>query len=159
MRLDGLFEVSWDFPSVEPPEYLRRLQPEIYEQECQRVRHRFDEAMFLAEQAFIDELFGLVSHLGERLSGGEDGKPKVFRDSAVDNLREFFDRFSKLNVASCPELDQLVQRASEVVGGVRPSSLRDDSNLRQRVATQLSSVQSVLDGLMIDRPRRRILRG
>ncbi|QDV25297.1 hypothetical protein [Aureliella helgolandensis] len=159
VTLEGLFEVSWDFPSVEPPEYLRRLQPELYEQECQRVRSRFDEAVQLAEQAFVDELSGLVSHLGERLSGSDDGKPKVFRDSAVDNLREFFDRFGRLNVSSCPELDQLVERARDIVTGVGPSTLRSDSSLRQQVASQLSSVQSVLDGLMVDRPRRRILRG
>ncbi len=36
--------------------------------------------------------------------------------------------------------------------------LRDNSGLRQHVAAQLSSVQSVLDGLLVDRPRRNILR-
>jgi hypothetical protein len=28
--LQGMFQVAWDFPSVEPPEYLRRLNPEVY---------------------------------------------------------------------------------------------------------------------------------
>jgi hypothetical protein len=79
----GLFEVQWDFPSVEPPEYLRQLSPELYQQECQRVAARFDEAVRLAEEAFTSELADLVSHLTERISGQEDGKPKVFRDSAV----------------------------------------------------------------------------
>jgi hypothetical protein len=84
--LAGLFAMSWDFPSVEPPEYLRRLSPELYRQECQRVSARFDEAVQLAEQMFLSELGELVSHLAERLSGDADGKPKVFRDSAVENL-------------------------------------------------------------------------
>jgi len=79
----GLFEVQWDFPSVEPPEYLRQLNPELYQQECQRVAARFDEAVRLAEEAFTSELADLVSHLRERISGQEDSKPKVFRDSAV----------------------------------------------------------------------------
>ena len=155
----GLFDVQWDFPNVEPPEYLRRLQPEIYEQECSRIRSRFDEAVQLAEQAFVDELSGLVSHLSERMSGSEDGKPKVFRDSAIDNLHDFFDRFQRLNVSSSSELDELVARARGVFRGVQPQSLRNDTSLRQQVATQLSGVQSVLDGLLVDRPRRRILRG
>jgi hypothetical protein len=30
--------------------------------------------------------------------------------------------------------------------------------MRQQIATQLSGVQSVLDGLLVDRPRRNILR-
>jgi hypothetical protein len=33
------------------------------------VQARFDEAMQLAEQAFLDELTKLVEHFGERLSG------------------------------------------------------------------------------------------
>ncbi|MGE3777651.1 MAG: hypothetical protein AB7F89_10730, partial [Pirellulaceae bacterium] len=78
----GLFDISWDFPSVEPPSYLRDLSPELYEQECQRMQARFAEAVQLAEQAFLDELTRLVSHLTERLAGTEDGRPKVFRDSA-----------------------------------------------------------------------------
>ena len=61
--LEGLFKVSWDFPSVEPPNYLQQLQPELYQQECQRVSARFDEAVRMAEEAFVDELAKLVSHL------------------------------------------------------------------------------------------------
>jgi hypothetical protein len=37
--LRGLFDMAWDFPSVEPPPYLQRLSPQLYEQECQRVEH------------------------------------------------------------------------------------------------------------------------
>ncbi len=158
VSLRGLFELNWDFPSVEPPDYLRQLSPELYRQECQRAQARFDEAVQLAEQAFLEELNKLVAHLGERLSGQADGKPKVFRDSAVDNLEEFFDRFRRLNVRSSEQLDELVQRAQQVVRGVEPQQLRDNVSLRQQVASQLSGVQSALDGLLVDRPRRNILR-
>jgi hypothetical protein len=156
--LHGLFSVDWDFPSVEPPEYLRRLNPELYEQECERVRSRFDEAVRLAEAAFTDEFAQLVSHLCERLNGEPGGRQKVFRNSAVDNLRDFFERFRSLNVGTNVELDRLVDQAQGIVSGVRPQSLRDNSGLRQEVATKLSGVQSVLDGLLVDRPRRNIIR-
>src|SRR5690606_30836659 len=69
--LEGLFEMTWDWPSVEPPDYLRQLNPELYEQEAARVRQRFEEAVQLAEQAFLEELSRLVSHLTERLSGAD----------------------------------------------------------------------------------------
>jgi hypothetical protein len=156
--LRGLFGVAWDYPSVEPPPYLQQLSPELYRQECERVTARFDEAIRLAEQAFTEELAKLVSHLTERLSGTEDGKPKVFRDSAVEHLTEFFQRFKLLNVRSNEQLDELVERAQRVVCNVTPQSLREDQTTRQRVATQLAGVQSVLDGLLVDQPRRRIIR-
>lgn len=156
--LRGLFEMTWDWPNVEPPNYLAQLNPDLYRQECQRVQARFDEAIRLAEQAFLDELTQLVSHLSERLAGSDDGRPKVFRDSAVENLTEFFQRFRRLNIGSNEQLDQLVEQAQRVVRGVAPQQLRDNTTLRQQVATQLSGVQSVLDGLLVDRPRRNILR-
>jgi len=154
----GLFGVEWEFPAVEPPSYLQQLSPELYEQERQRIAGRFDEAVRLAEQAFAEELSKLVAHLTERLSGAEDGKPKVFRDSAINNLSEFFERFRTLNVRSNEDLDNLVAQAQRVVRGVAPQTLRDDGSVRERVTKQLSAVQASLDGLMVDRPRRRIIR-
>jgi hypothetical protein len=112
----------------------------------------------LAEEAFTSELAKIVSHLTERLSGQADGKPKVFRDSAVNNLVEFFERFRELNIGSSDQLDGLVTDCQRIVRGVGPQDLRDNQQLRQHVATELSQVQSVLDGLLVDRPRRNILR-
>jgi len=156
--LRGLFKLEHDFPSIEPPDYLRQLSPALYEQEKARVAARFDEAVRLAEEAFVGELAKLVSHLTERIAGHEDGKPKVFRDSAITNLAEFFGRFRQLNVCSNQQLDALVAQAQRVVRGIEPQELRDSAALRQHVATELAGVQSVLDGLLVDRPRRKILR-
>ncbi|QDU96242.1 hypothetical protein [Lignipirellula cremea] len=156
--LVGLFGIEHDYPSVEPPDYLRQLSPELYEQECRRVQSRFDQAVQLAEAAFMEELAKLVNHLTERLGGEDDGKPKVFRDRAVVNMTEFFDRFRQLNVGSNEQLDALVARAQSIVGGVAPQELRDSGVLRQQIATQLATVQSSLDGLLVDRPRRNIQR-
>jgi len=154
----GLFAVDYDFPSVEPPNYLMRIAPEVYEQEQQRVASRFEESVRLAEEAFVGELAKLVSHLTERLSGGASNERKIFRDSAISNLTEFFSRFRDLNVRSSAQLDQLVERAQQIVRGVEPQELRDNNGLRQHIATQLSQVQATLDGMMVDRPRRRLIR-
>jgi hypothetical protein len=156
--LRGMFQVTWDFPSVEPPDYLQQLNPDVYRQECERVASRFDEAVQMAEAAFAEELHNLVTHLTERLTGQVDGRPKVFRDSAVENLTAFFERFKDLNLNSDPELDQLLEQCQQVVAGVEPQTLRDNNVLRQSVASELSQVQNVLDDLLVDRPRRNILR-
>lgn len=153
----SLFAVEWDFLSVEPPSYLMRIAPEVYQQEQERVARRFEEAVRLAEQAFTAEFAKLVSHLAERLSS-PDGERKIFRDSAVVNLTEFFQRFQQLNVHSSEQLDGLVRQAQDIVQGVQPQELRDDASLRQHIATSLASVQAALDGMLVDRPRRRIVR-
>ena len=156
--LVGMFAIEHDFPSVEPPQYLQHFSPEMYRQECQRVQSRFDEAVQLAEQAFMEELSRLMEHLTERLSGQDDGKPKVFRDSAIANLTEFFERFRSLNVRSNEQLDELVLSAQRIVQGIEPQQLRDNQWLRQSITTRMTAVQAGLDQLLVDRPRRNIQR-
>jgi len=156
--LVGLFQVQWDFPSIEPPAYLEEVNPALFEQESRRIASRFDEALKLAEQAFAEELAQLIAHLTERLTGTADGKPKVFRDTAVTNLVEFFERFRQLNVRSNDELDALVSQAQQTVQGIEPQALRDNRTLRQTVAGELIHLESTLEELLVDRPRRNILR-
>jgi hypothetical protein len=158
LTLVGLFGVEFDFPSVEPPEYLLRLNPRLYEQEQNRMSQRFDEAVRLAEEAFVAEFSKLVSHLSERLTAGVDGEKKIFRDTALSNLTEFFQRFRHLNVRSNADLNRLVETAQSVLAGNDPQKVRDSSSLRQQITTQLAAVQASLDQMLVDQPRRRILR-
>ena len=67
-------------------------------------------------------------------------------------------RFRQLNIGSNEQLDRLVADAQQVVRGVKPQALRDNDGLRQHVATEMARVGSMLDGLLVDRPRRNILR-
>ena len=154
----GLFAVEWDFPSVEPPSYLMRVAPEVFEEERRRVVSRFEEAVRLAEQAFATEFGRLLAHLSERLTNDQTGERRVFRDSAVTNLRDFFARFEQLNVRSNPELDALVEEAQRLVRGVSPQDLRDSDSLRQQVAEEMARVRGQVEGLITDAPRRRLVR-
>jgi hypothetical protein len=142
--LVDLFGVSWDFPAFDPPSYLRQVSPELYEQESRRITARFEEAVQLAEQAFTEEFSKVVAHLTERLAGQEDGKPKVFRDSAVENLREFFDRFRHLNVRSSDELDRLVEQSQQIIHlrGVLREALTATNDLVRSLKRQQKQQQA-----------------
>src|SRR5207245_7265781 len=67
--LQGLFALDWEFPSVEPPDYLLQLSPALYEQERTRVSPRFEDALQLAEHAFLSEFASLAARLSRRLRG------------------------------------------------------------------------------------------
>ena len=157
-EIRNLFSVEWDFPSVEPPNYLMRVAPEVFEEERRRVMTRFEEAVRLAEQAFATEFGRLLSHLTERLSNGETGERRGFRDSAVTNLADFFSRFQQLNVRSNPDLDALVEEAQRLVQGVSPQDLRNNETLRQQMATEMTRVREQVENLITDVPRRRLVR-
>ena len=135
-----------------------RINPEVYQQEQARVSQHFAQAVELAEQAFVAEFSKLVSHLSQRLQDDGTGERKVFRDTAVTNLMEFFDRFRHLSIGSNQDLEKLVEQAQELVRGVTPQALRTNDQLRQQIAGEMSQVQTSLDTMLVDRPRRRIVR-
>lgn len=155
---DEEFQIQWDFPAVNPPDYLRRLNPEVYAEQARRVSQRFEQAVEMAETAFTTELGQLVNHLAERLASDDEGRPKIFRDSALTNMTEFFGRFRQLNIRSNDQLDDLVAQCERLIRGVDPQTLRDNQSLRRSLSTDLASVQGSLDQLMVDRPRRNIIR-
>ena len=104
----------------------------------------------------MTELQGLVSHLCERLTPGEDGGVKGFRASAVTNLQEFFQRFEDLNITGNDQLNALVQEAEQLVAGVDPADVRKDVTFRQSLTEGLAKVKSQVDALVIDLPTRDI---
>ena len=71
---------------------------------------------------------------------------------------DFFERFRRLNVRSSQDLDRLVEQAQGLVRGVTPQALRDSDELRGRIAAQMGAVQSQLDALVVERPRRQLVR-
>ena len=89
----------------------------------------------------------------------DDGSPKVFRESAVGNLLDFFQRFRELNAHSSPQLDELVERARRAVRGVtrrRTSATATVCGGTSRRSSRRSGRRSTR--MLVDRPQRRILR-
>lgn len=154
-----LFGIEYDFPTLEPPEYLKKLAPQIYEQEVQRIQARFDEAVVMAEQGFVAEFHKLVSHLTEQISGGVDGKKKVFKDASVENLAEFFDRFKALSVRSNKDLDKLVEDCQNLTKGIAPDDIRGDDKLRASLAERMAAVSKGLSEMLVVAPKRAVKRG
>lgn len=163
----GLFDVAWEFPNVTPPEYLRMLNPKLYEAERQRIVARFDEAVTLAEQAFISDFKGLVDHLAERLTGTNiDGSAKTFKDSTITNLCDFFEHFSHMSIKSNDQLEALVDQAKSLVSGLSPAAIMPTGGsvtaaqevLRNHIAGNIGQIAEQLDGMMVKKPRRRVIR-
>ncbi len=135
---------------------LLQVSQGLYQRERERIAARFDEAVAMAESAFAAEFQGLVEHLCQKLQGMNDGTVKQFRDSNVENLQDFFDRFRSLSIGSNEELEQLVTDAKDAVKGIPPEWLRESQPLRDTIRERLVGVQSQLESLMVARPKRAI---
>lgn len=154
--LVGHWRVDWEYPNVEPPEYLQQLNPELYAAEQRRIQARFAEALQAAEDSIAHEFGKMLAKLAERLTPDEDGKPKTFQKSSLENLQTFFDRFSHLSIGSNAQLDRLVDEAKGLLSGRTSEELRKNGELRETVAEQVENIYSRVSEFIVDRPERGI---
>ena len=154
----GMFGVTWNVENVSPPDYLMELKPELYERELSRCRGLLEQAVAKAEEAFITEFSELVESLEDKLNGEADGKPKVVKDLYIENLRDFIDKFGKLNVRSNGQLTKLVTEADALLDGVSGKMMRKRPELRGVIGGRLKGVKDQLDSMLVDQPRRNVFR-
>lgn len=152
-----LFQITHEFVQIEPPKHLMELHPEIYEREKQRILSRFNEAVEMAEDAFIKELQEMLDHAIERLTD-ETGKQKTFKNGLMDNFHQFIDRFSQLNINSSQQLNSLVDQIKHVTSGVDCEMLRKSSDLRGLIKEQMEEARKAMDTMIVDRPIRKFNR-
>lgn len=151
-----LFKINHEYNDVNPAKHLMELHPEIYAREQARVRQRFEQAIEMAESAFIEELNGLLEHCIERLTDADaSGKPKKFNDSLIGNFREFVDRFAKLDVKSNNDLSKVVNQLKAITAGTSPDLLRRSNGFREAFREHMEVAKQAINGMIVDRPKRR----
>lgn len=151
------FSFAWQPLVLSAPGETQLLDPALVARANADFERLMREAGEQAVNALRTRFAKSVDHMVERLAGeGSNGKPKVFQESLVGNLKGFFESFRQLNISDDRALADLVQRAQDAIDGVEASDLRKDGDLRARVASQMEELQDSLDGLMVDRPTRKL---
>lgn len=150
------FAVSYQFIEFGVPGTLRAVSPELFEQESAKLRDTFSNAAESIVQLLYSETAGLLDHALDRLEGNGDSKPKVFRDSLVNNLKEFAAGLKSRNITDNEGLNDLADRLQAMLSNVSPEYLRNSETLRSRIVTGFREVKTVIDAAMIERPSRRI---
>lgn len=152
------FGLHWRYFTIGEARQTSVVSPELYRRELQRFHTMIDDFRHNAVTTLRSQFGELVDHLLDRLTPAPDGSRKIFQARSIDTFREFLTTFDALNVADDRELAALVQRATDLLHGVQPQALRDDTSLRTHVATAFQRIQSEFDRQIIDAPRRRIRR-
>ena len=140
------FSMRTAYLQVEVP---TNLPAAIYQREREKAAAQWTEAIEECRQVLRAELLTLVEHATERLAPGNDGKPKIFRDSMLKNLDEFFSTFNDRNsIGEDRELAAIVDQARQVLAGVDAGDLRRRDNFRADVAARLGDVRTKLDAMI-----------
>jgi hypothetical protein len=150
------FGLSWQFITLAPPSETQLLSPALVAKAQADFQDLMAQAGKEAVEALRSRFAACVDHMVDRLSGEEDGKPKIFRDSLVGNLHEFLDSFEALNVCNDKDLAALVAKARGAVKGVSAEDLRKQENVREHVASAMAGITEKLDKMMVERPTRKV---
>lgn len=150
------FTITWGFPSVDPPNFLKELNPKLYEQEQARVAARFQEAMATAEQALASEMQQLIGHLVDRLTPGESGQKKTLKEGALAGLTEFVQRFQQIGVHTGGDLEAMVKQVEQITKGVDIAALKTAPDAQQHLFGTMQTLKEQLDAMVVDAPDRKI---
>jgi len=98
-----------------------------------------------ANQDAWARLHGVLSHMSDRLSIGEDGKKKIFHDTLIPNAEELCGLLTTLNVANDPALETARKRLENTLIGVSPKELREEDDTRAETKRRVDDILSSFD--------------
>lgn len=145
------FDLAWQYLSLSAPE---NLPPSLIEREQQRIQGQWQNALDEARGVLRTAMVEMVARATERLSGSEDGKKKIFKNTLLTNLEDFIASFDARNLTDDDELAKVVEQARSLVAGVDPEMLRKDDTVRAKVAEGFQQIEQQLGSMMTDAPIR-----
>jgi hypothetical protein len=150
------FGLSYQFIECSTPGRLAQISPAMFEREREKAAGIWSEALQEATGLLRSEMADLVAHMAERLQPGPDGKPKVFRNTLVENFTRFLTLFDARNIADDTELQAVVSECKGLLTGVDAQTIRDNDGLRASLAASMQSVKASLDasGIVVKGSRR-----
>jgi len=157
VRVEKKFSFAWRFIILDVPNGKSGiLSPEIYEREKEKFIQTMEEARTMAIESLREEFGSMVERITERFTQSGDGKPKVFKNATVESFYEFFETFKERNIFRDQQLDELVERAQAVLGGVSAESIRTNADLKENIRAGMAEVEGVM-AVALARPRRKIV--
>ena len=107
------------------------------------VRAQTNRALMSAWTRLRDDVARMVDRLGE-----EDGKPKVFRNTLVQNLRDTSSLLASLNVFGDKELDDIRAEVELRLCANEADELRDNRPLATSVQSSAAAILSRIDSIL-----------
>ena len=124
-RLRDRFSIRYRItPVPDADHFIARLASEDTERVKRDIESHIEEQLHDAVGDLYRRLAEAVERVSERLDEAEDGKPLVFRDTMISNIRDLVDVVPRLNIFGDQRLASLCEQVKDRIAGVEPDSLR-----------------------------------
>lgn len=149
------FVFDWHITTFGVPETLKEISADLYKAEQIKAEQQMKDATAEITALMRQTLFDMVAHLQEKLTPGDDGKPKRIYESAVTNITEFLDSFDARNVTNDAELAAQVKKARELLTGTNVATLRSSDSFREKLRAGMEGLTTTLSGMVEVTPGRK----
>lgn len=141
----GKFSLSYSFLECSAPKKLATIAPELFKKEQEKAAGIWKSAMQEAQKTLYVQLADLVDHMAERLQPTDDGKPKKFKKTLVENFQEFLSVFPALNtITNDAELAGIVEKCRATLEGCTAKELRDNDAMRDSIKASMDAIKNQL---------------
>ena len=123
--LQGKFAIRYRIsPVPDADHFMAKLASDDTERVKRDIERHIEEQLHSAVGDLYRRLAEAVERVSERLDEDENGKPLVFRDTMISNIRDLVDVVPRLNIFGDQRLAGLCEQVKDRIAGVEPDSLR-----------------------------------
>ena len=123
--LQDKFSISYRItPVPDADHFIAKLASDDTDRVKRDIERHIEEQLHDAVGDLYRRLAEAVERVSERLEEDENGKPLVFRDTMISNIRDLVDVVPRLNIFGDDRLARLCEQVKDRIAGVEPDSLR-----------------------------------
>ena len=111
-------------PVPDADHFIAKLASDDTDRVKRDIERHIEEQLHDAVGDLYRRLAEAVERVSERLEEDENGKPLVFRDTMISNIRDLVDVVPRLNIFGDDRLARLCEQVKDRIAGVEPDSLR-----------------------------------
>src|SRR5208282_176492 len=150
------FTFRWTYWQMGVSDLLKEANKDVAAREAEKIEADIRDASEAAQQMLRESMASIVSGMVDRLTPGEDGRKKTFKDASIKNVQEFLEEFHARNLTEDDALETLVNQAKALVNGVAPATIRDNEGLRTSLQLGFAQIKAQLDNMIITQPVRQV---
>ena len=123
--LQGKFAIRYRIaPVPDADHFIAKLASDDTERVKRDIERHVEAQLHDAVGDLYRRLGEAVERVSERLKEDPEGKPLVFRNSMISNIRDLVDVLPRLNIFGDDELARLCQQVKDRIASVEPDALR-----------------------------------
>ena len=111
-------------PVPDADHFIAKLASDDTDRVKRDIERHIEEQLHDAVGDLYRRLAEAVDRVSDRLQEDENGKPLVFRDTMISNIRDLADVVPRLNIFGDDRLARLCEQVKDRIAGVEPDSLR-----------------------------------